>query len=259
MYLVITKQLAPKHLISKCISNIFLLQSLIPSSGFYYSFNGVSWYLSLTMVLYILFPYIKKWIEEKDPILMSCILFFIMILYCGIVGIISPSADVSKWLVYINPFFRYFDFSIGCCAAMIYKTGRFKNKTLEFLEILFCLLSIGSIILFGKLKTSESFMWLIYSLIYVPAIYCGLLSISHEESILSKVLGFKPFVWLGNISGYTFLIHQIAIWYAGAILSKLGLNNLLRIVASFIITVLLAIAYDYVIKYRAKKKDLIAN
>lgn len=138
LYLVITKQLPSKHLISKCISNVFLFQSLIPSSGFYYSFNGVSWYLSLTIVLYIIFSYIKKWIEEKNPVLMSCILFCVMIVYCGIVSIIPTSADIAKWLVYINPFFRCIDFAIGCCAAMIYKTVRYNDKFLKISGFLFC-------------------------------------------------------------------------------------------------------------------------
>lgn len=245
-----------KHLISKCISNVFLFQSLIPSSGFYYSFNGVSWYLSLTIVLYSIFSYIKKWIEEKNPVLMSCILFCVMIVYCGIVSIIPTSADIAKWLVYINPFFRCIDFAIGCCAAMIYKTVRYNDKFLKISGFLFCILSIGSILLFGKLRTNNSYIWLIYSLIYTPALFFGLINISNSKSLISKILSIKPFVWLGNISGYTFLIHQIVIWYIGSILSKIGYNGPSRIVVSFVVTGLLAVVYDYVINSLIRKKDI---
>ena len=132
---------------------------------------------------------------------------------------------------------------------------RYNGKFPRISGLLFCVLSIGSILLFGKLKTNDSYIWLIYSLIYIPALFFGLLNISNGNSAISKILSIKPFVWLGNISGYTFLIHQIVIWYIGTILSKIGYNDLYSIIVSFVVTGLLAIVYDYVINSLIRKKD----
>lgn len=49
-----------KATIATLIPNLFLLQSLIPIKSVYFSFNAVSWYLSATMILAILYPFIVK-------------------------------------------------------------------------------------------------------------------------------------------------------------------------------------------------------
>ena len=51
--------------IFKLISNIVLLQSWVPKSEFYWSFNAVSWYLSLQLAMYFAFPYIRKMINRN--------------------------------------------------------------------------------------------------------------------------------------------------------------------------------------------------
>lgn len=50
--------------IVKVISNIFLLQSWIPNEEIYFSCNGVSWYLSVMIFIYLLFPLILKRIKK---------------------------------------------------------------------------------------------------------------------------------------------------------------------------------------------------
>lgn len=51
--------------IFKLISNIVLMQSWVPKSEFYWSFNAVSWYLSLQLAMYFAFPYIRKMINRN--------------------------------------------------------------------------------------------------------------------------------------------------------------------------------------------------
>ena len=50
--------------IIKLILNVFLVQAWIPSSGVYFSFNAVSWYLSLTMFFVIAGPFTLKLINR---------------------------------------------------------------------------------------------------------------------------------------------------------------------------------------------------
>lgn len=52
--------------IIKAFSNLFLLQSWFPKSEFYFSFNAASWYLSTSVVLWFVFPYIHKVINKLN-------------------------------------------------------------------------------------------------------------------------------------------------------------------------------------------------
>lgn len=253
VYLLITHQLSSDLLLLKSLSNLLLIQSLVPISDFYYSFNGVSWYLSITLILYVAFPYIRRLIKDRKPISMTLILFFVMTAYGGLVCFIPCSVDVKKWLVYINPFFRSIDFTIGSCAGLIIKNCCVSKSFRKISGVLFLVLSAYSIVLFGILKTNENFIWLIYSLIYTPAIFFGLLNLGSNEGSLSKILSFKPFVWIGNISGYAFLIHQMAILYIGSILSKIGFGGPLKIIIAFVVTIALAVIYDWMVRKTNQK------
>lgn len=253
VYLLITHQLSSDNVILKSISNLLLLQSLVPASDFYYSFNGVSWYLSVTLILYVAFPYIKKVMKDRNPISLAVLLVLIMTAYCGIVYFIPCSSDVKKWFVYINPFYRCLDFTIGCCAGLIVKNGFVSNDFRKVSGYLFLVLSVGSIVTFGVLKTNDDSIWLIYSLIYAPAVFFGLLNLGNDDGILSKVLSIKPFVWIGNISGYAFLIHQMTIWYTGPVLSRIGLGGPLKIIVAFVVTIVLAVIYDRIVRQTNQK------
>ena len=61
----------------KIFLNVTLLQTWIPSSSINTSLNGVAWYLSVTLFLYFLFPWIKR-IIERNSLVKLCIM-------CGII------------------------------------------------------------------------------------------------------------------------------------------------------------------------------
>ncbi len=47
-------------LIAEIIANITLMQSWIPNADFYFSLNSVSWYVSVALSLYFMFPVVLK-------------------------------------------------------------------------------------------------------------------------------------------------------------------------------------------------------
>ena len=258
-YEFISKQLSHVHIIVRSLSNVLLLQSCIPFAEFwYYSFNGPSWYLSLTFFLYCAFPYIKARIKKSNPITMSFFLYLGMIVYCVIASKLQIPAAVKKWLVYISPIFRCFDFAIGCCAGMIVKRGGMDRKKANGAGIMFLILSMISISIFAAFRSNQKSMAFIYSLIYVPAIFTGLLSLGSNQGFLSKIFSVRVFARLGDISGYAFLIHGMAMCYVSAAVSKINWNVLRRAdvknVTAFIVTILLAFLYEYLIKKYTNRK-----
>lgn len=258
IFLYLTNRLDYYHIGLKGLSNLFLFQSCIPLSDYYYSFNGVSWYLSLTFFLYIIFPYIRGKIKKHSPLLSSFFLYLCMIGYCLVISIIKAPSDLKKWFVYINPLFRSLDFAIGCCAGSFVKKYRINKKTADVSGLLFILFSIASVSIFALLKTNEDYIAFVYSLIYVPGVFMGLISLSCDCSFLSKALSLKDITRLGDISGYAFLIHQMAIWYVGLMVSKFNCMKYIgagiKVMVAFIVTILGAIIYELAVKCYSKNK-----
>ena len=50
----------PMDILIKVVCNVFLIQSLVPNSDIAASLNGVSWYLSTILILYLIFKGIRS-------------------------------------------------------------------------------------------------------------------------------------------------------------------------------------------------------
>lgn len=96
----------------KLMLNALLLQAWIPSSGVYFSFNAVSWYLSLTMFFVIMGPITLRLINiikrKTIPFLLVGILLFEFI-WC----LMFKNRSFAHWIIYIFPAVRYFDYLSG--------------------------------------------------------------------------------------------------------------------------------------------------
>ena len=96
----------------KLILNITLLQAWFPSSSVYFSFNAVSWYLSLTVFFIvgstITLKKIKKIPKRIIPAVVILICLFELI-WCSLV----KNMSIAHWLISILPIIRYFDYFAG--------------------------------------------------------------------------------------------------------------------------------------------------
>lgn len=92
--------------------NLSLLQALIPIGSFYFSFNSVSWYLSLTLMFALLTPLaIKIWHSLTcEKVIIALI---ILCLLEGLICVIFRRNQYLHWISYISPFTRFLDFVIG--------------------------------------------------------------------------------------------------------------------------------------------------
>lgn len=95
------------------ICNLILLQSWVPNKIWYFSCNGLSWYLSSLLFCYIAYPALVKVIPliRRQRRYAVWLLLAIMLLYATIVFTI-PEATVHA-IVYISPAMRVIDFIIG--------------------------------------------------------------------------------------------------------------------------------------------------
>lgn len=112
------------------VANFFLLQSWIPDHYSYYSGNGVSWFLSTLLFCYIIYPLlIKKFslLSIKANIVI-CILFFLLRI---VLEYVIPNDRAIDWL-YISPFTRWIDFSMGIIIYRLYQQLQDKSFFYNF-------------------------------------------------------------------------------------------------------------------------------
>lgn len=107
--------------------SIFLLQTWIPSSRFWFCLNGVAWYLSVQAFLYAIFPTLLAVLKKADARRLRCIaaaIFCVQCIFSLAVWKAGLSGKAAFYLTYLCPLFRAGDFTISCCAGCLYHSRK---------------------------------------------------------------------------------------------------------------------------------------
>lgn len=244
--------------IGKLAFNLMLLQSWVPKGEFYFSFNAVSWYLSTIVVLYIGFPYIQKAInnvKSKYEILLQfiaviaiqSIISVLLIIYSEQVNNVpvTISDDLTKYVTYICPLYRMGDFYIGCLLGYVFKKTSFCVKENRIIYSVMEIIAFVSMyflqgIYSGRVGIlgNDAFR---YALLYTLQVMVLVMLVGINQGVISKyILSSRIMVFIGDLSGYAFLIHQLVIvimWRAME--ANIGMQ-MVSALFSFVITILLA-------------------
>ena len=102
-----------------CI-NATLMQSWIPLSGVYFSFNAVSWCLSDLLFFYMVFPPLSRFFNRAGNKETAAMTGAALILYFIVLAAVPEK--LSHPLLYISPAFRLMDFAIGMLLYNLYKS-----------------------------------------------------------------------------------------------------------------------------------------
>lgn len=257
---------------SKFITQIFLVQSWVPNIGFNFSFNSVAWYLSVCCFLYACFPSVLKKIKKFSTKVCAIFMFLIFGIQILVGAFLKFSAIwidsayvLAQWVTYIFPVARLGDFIIGCCLGKIFLNHDFNigKLTATFLEALSFLMFIAAEYIFASEKGILGTVYFKYTVIFTPISVLLVFLFAINKGYISRCLTCKPLIFLGDISAYTFLIHQIVIRYIGALNYRLihlpdsNLTTILKVVSSFIISILFAVLYRAVErKIREKRRSV---
>lgn len=224
----------------KVICNVFLIQTWFPHSSICQSLNGVAWYLSAMAFLYFLFPYIVRWITNKDTKILGKTLvasLLVELLSCTLlVFALGEKSPVYIWFRYYFPILRVPDFFAGCVLGKIYfekidfkmdsnKRDRSINWKVSIYEIV--LLSITVVIcIFAKMDNIPWFMKGIYNnnALLVP-LSMGWVSVfagTNRRGLLSLVLNNSICRYIGNISAAAYLIHYVVIQLSKVFVTRIS-------------------------------------
>ncbi len=241
------------NFIAQIFLNITLLQSWVPVTDFYFSFNGVAWYLSTCLFIYAVFPFILRKFKKtkmKNVAFIGVVTFACQI----IVGIILKLLNLystSHFITYIFPIFRLGDFLIGCCLGYIFLNVNFKLNKIQatVIEIISLVLIVFSDIIYLKNKGVLGSYYFKFTVLFIPVSVLLVWIFAINKGVISKLLTCKPIVYIGNISPYAFLIHNIIISIVRVGMYKFILSESnvwfkpVLIVVSFVLTVLSSAAY----------------
>lgn len=205
------------------ICNILLIQSWIPSSAFYYGYNGVSWYLSMICVLYFFAPLlvrIGKAFLSKVNYSYIYIYIYLGVGYLLMILLAVLMSSDDKWYTYISPLYRLIEFSMAivCGIAFSYHKSCISAKKVSLITIIVPLV-LYVMILSNIQKVPECFS---ASVVYVP-VSLLLISVFYlNREWLSKFTDNRCMLHMADLTLDMFLIHQIIIRYAQTLCEKVA-------------------------------------
>ncbi|WP_391120056.1 acyltransferase family protein [Psychrobacillus sp. L3] len=203
---------------SVAIVNLLMLQSFIPVSGVYFSYNGPSWSISDEMFFYILFPlliyFLLKKIKINKKLWLVLIVCFVYVSGLILVWFMKDN-DLAHWLFYVLPAFRILDFVIGIIIGLwfirIKQTGFVSNsiRLMTFMELIVLILLILAFYFHENVHQTLRY-WGYYQpiMIFIVSIF------AFQQGYISKLLSNNGLIYLGEISFSFYMIHQLVIRYA---------------------------------------------
>ena len=222
--------------LTRLVPDLLLIQSWIPDSSFYFSGDPVGWFLSSILFCYFMFPLLRR-LLENNPQLFAVGWLAAASLFVVVVQIFAGSRLTD--FVYIAPYSRIFDFSLGMIVGRMCSGGvKFNADRMQFIAVLMsCAMFIFSVYVPEVLYLS--FWWFIPSALLLTSLSMG------KDGALARTLSARPLVWLGNISFAVFMIHIPLMRVIEIIASKNDV--ILGLWSTVTIVVLTSIAAGYVI------------
>lgn len=226
------------------LSNILLAQSWIPFREGYFSFNAVSWYLSDTLFLYLLFPWFLR-IIRKNKVRAMQITIVSVVLQLSIAVLFYKTPDVwfseniTKWIIYICPLYRVGDFLVGCMAGYVFllRNPRLNLKAATVIEAAIIIIAVYQIFIYTRYDFWQAFELDLY---WIPVSMSFVFVFASCNGWISKTLSKnRGLVFVGNVSPQSFLIHKIVIELCRIFV----INKIVLTIVSFIGTLLCSVIF----------------
>jgi peptidoglycan/LPS O-acetylase OafA/YrhL len=216
--------------------NLTLLQSWVPFAPIYFGWNAVSWSISTEFAFYLAFVALLPYWKRIWPVALAGALALV----AGMITLslachmrVPGESEPDYWvticgLVYVNPLARLFEFLVGMTAFRLWsvteprlRIGRFAGTLLELAAVI---LAVAAMYYTGAIASWVGQLpwpgqpgrgWLLYG--GFPTIPFALLVavMACERGWISRLLGLRPLVFLGEISYALYLFHVFPlVWYA---------------------------------------------
>lgn len=226
--------------VKSAILQLLLLQSWFPD--YTLTYNGLSWYLSVTVFLYLIsYPLVKVIKKISIP---KTALFFVLVL-----TLVLNVFDRYSWgaILYMNPLYRVLDFLSGMLVAKIFMEQEnsiaFSGNFTEIILAVWFIVQYGiSLMITGTVEPGY------FSILFALAIYV----FANGKGIISKVLS-KPI--FDKAAAYTFdfyMIHELALRVFRKVFADFEVFYPIKLILiaapSLLVSVLFIVMYRIVLK-----------
>jgi len=216
-------------------------QSFIPMGDFNFAFNGVEWTMSVLCFCYLMTPLIVRFLQKIPSFNAKrfCILLAVVYLIEFIHVSYFKTNENCVWYCSINPFFRIFDYFVGCALGYWYKhsqrhvnTNRIKGTIIQLVTILVTFIMLTQVIP----QVNTAYRW---SLIMMPlsVLIIWIFAFRQDESLFNCLFNHPILVELGKISYEIYMLHLLILNY----MQRIGIfSGLIYVAFSFVITLVLS-------------------
>ena len=218
--------------IGTTLANLFLVQTWVPYSAVNSSYNLVAWSISTEMFFYLCFPLlIRRWHATWHWKMLA-----VLALALGMICVstfaaphLSPEMRSPYSYAYDSPLTRLWEFTVGIGAAMLWRRWHprlnLSRRRATALEVGVLCLAVGVMVSAARIGgpvttlyyTGDALtLWLkLAGLTALPfALLIAVMALG--RGLLSRLLGFAPFVLLGEISYAMYLLHDTFINWVGS-------------------------------------------
>ena len=171
---------------------------------------------------------------------------------------IAVGDNFAFWFTYIFPGYRLLEFFLGGILGWLYLEFEQENHagkiSATVLEICTVILFVVVILVFHKME--GVYDGLCYTALFTPISILLVAVFAGSNGLVMRILNNPVFLWLGNLSTYTFLIHQVVIRWLQRILGNFYVGEydvLLVTILSFTITAAIAMLVQYIGKTKNRK------
>lgn len=225
------------------LKNVLLLQSWFPTG--YFSFNGVGWFLSTIIFLYLfnvpVIYILNKVNKSKYRYLYFTGSFVILILLIITYCYIMRNHNAEFWM-YVFPPARIGEYFCGIIMGCVTRSIKLHNQIQGERRTLFTYMEIGALIFWLGASFSATGTWQFRIVQWLLPNIIVLVVFTFGNGWISKLFSCKLLKWLGDISFECFLLHQIVEnLYAklnGGSISRMG--DLFALAFCMVITVVFA-------------------
>ncbi len=187
-----------------------LTQSLIPFWEINFTLNTPSWFLSSLFICYLCTPLLLNFARlnvRKFIFIYFSALTFYLIFLCLVDGHIG-----LRWIAYINPVVRLFDYSLGIILGLLWDKGYLvgRNDLTKYASIF----EIGALLLFFLVMRCEPIVKLnSYTALRYPIVLLLIIVFTLNKGYISRILSNKLFNWIGSLSMSIYMIQGIILYF----------------------------------------------
>lgn len=202
------------------IINLFLFQSWFPNEEIWLSYNGVTWFLSTLVFLFLFIIPLHKLSSRIEKNFYARYIYiliaFLLICFDFIVAIVvGKMCQNIKYLLYAFPPIRLIDYCTGFVTGKIFmiKKEEYKEKNIDLvtstmLEALAIGIITGYLIMYPLVPVELS-----RAVIYLPGAAFVIYILAFERGKISNFFSLPILVSIGNNSLYYMISHQVVLRY----------------------------------------------